>query len=150
MKDGSMKYVAIILAAAGAGFLLVSCGGPVSSGVVLERALKTHQSDIPVPLEYRYLADKSRVEVFSSFRLCELVYEGPPDAAHGVQAVKRFYETFMPRYGWNRVEWKVPRNVLIFKKQGKRNEYCRVEIYRNRSVTTIYILVGNKKLVTAE
>ena len=116
----------------------------------LERALKMHQSDIPIPLEYRYLADKSRIEQFSSFRLCELLYKSPPDATHGPRALTAFYEKFMPTYNWKKVEWKKRKYSMMFQKNSKPTEFCRIDIYRRKSITTLYILVGNKTLVSAD
>ena len=126
------------------------CCTPVSPEANLERALKMHQSDIPVPLEYRYIADKSRIEQFSSFRLCELIYKSPSDAAHGPRALTAFYEKFMPTYNWKRIEWKGGKNSMLFQKISKPNEFCRIDIFRRKSITTLYILVGNKTLATAK
>lgn len=127
-----------------------TCCVPQQSNKKLQRALKMHQSDIPVPLSYRFLGDKSRIETFSSFRLCEMIYKSPPDASHGMKALKDFYTMFMPAYGWKKLEHAGGRNSLLFQKNSKQNEFCRIDIFRKRSVTTLYILVGNRTLVTAD
>ena len=129
---------------------LCVCCAPTSTNANanLERALRMHQSDIPIPLEYRYIGDKSRIEQFSSFRLCELIYKSK-DQAHGPRALKKFYEKFMPTYNWKKVEWKGRKNSMLFQKATKSNEFCRIDIFRRKSITTLYIIVGNKTLATA-
>jgi hypothetical protein len=126
------------------------CCTPGPSQQNLERALRMNQNDIPVPLGYRFNADDSKIKQFSSFRLCELIYKSGPDPAHGPRALKEFYGQFMPAYNWKQLEWKGHGNSMLFQKNTKTNEFCRIDIYRSRSITTLYILVGNKALVTAD
>ncbi len=128
--------------------IIVSCGPQANQGDgSLARSPMKHQPDIPVPLSFAYSTDESRVEVFPSFRLCELVYASRPDAKHGIKAALEFYVRLMPQYEWENASKELgKKHSLLFRKKDKEDEYCRIDLARDGEITRLFILVGNAKL----
>ena len=116
----------------------------------LTGAVIRHQTDVPVPLNFIYLPDRSRVEQFSAFRLCEMVYESTPDARHGVTAVFDFYKRLMPAYDWTAVAGPGGADTILFKKNGRDDEFCRIQVWRKGKITTLFVLIGNALLTQAK
>ncbi|MFH1709315.1 MAG: hypothetical protein ABIF71_15540 [Planctomycetota bacterium] len=131
--------------------LVLACGPqPSRPADPLSGAVIRHQPDVPVPLNFNYMPDRSRVETFSTFRVCEMVYESTADARHGVTAIFDFYTRLMPAYDWSAADGPAGKDTLMFKKNGKDDEFCRVKVWRQGKLTTIYILIGNAQLTQAK
>ena len=79
-----------------------------------------------------------------------MIYESKDDPAHGINALKKFYDGFMPNYGWKEIKEARKKNKLMYVKKNKPNEFCRIDMFRDESLTTLLILVGNENLVTAD
>lgn len=132
------------------GIVLFSCAPPLYHGKPLSSALLKHQPDIPVPMNFTYAQERSRIEQFASFRLCEMTYKSGPDPKHGVSAVKDFYKRLMPKYDWRDVTKDIKSNTLIFQKDNKIDEYCSIECTKDKTGIMIDILIGNEKLIKAQ
>jgi hypothetical protein len=108
---------------------VVACAGGCAKGTaaptILEASEHPYVTDVPLPADFKLVERRSEEKATAGHRAVKHVYQGKGD----LQAVKSFYQHYMPRSEWVPVEHSLNKGVYLLLYQ-KGRERCEIRIER--------------------
>jgi len=104
---------------------LCGCAKEPTTPTILEASSNPYVSDLPLPINFKLEDHQSEDKVSAGHRSVKHVYRGKEK----LQAVKNFYQHYMPQANWAPVEHSLSRGVYLLKYR-KGRERCDVRIER--------------------
>lgn len=101
------------------------CGKESATPGILDASDHPYVSDLPLPVDFKLVERQSEDKVTAGRRIVKHVYQGK----HSLQAVKSFYQHYMPQSNWIPIEHSLNKGVyLLMHRKGE--ERCEIRIER--------------------
>jgi len=130
--------VGALVTAGLAGIALAGCQSASTSTPAIASAVRDPVlQDIPKPQGFRLVEERSTAFASGQVRVAKCEYVGPT----AVEAVKRFYEEYMPSARFKLKQWSLDRGAFTMRFEST-NELCNIRIARDGAKTSIVVEVG--------